>query len=139
VDAREILAMADERFERRLTEESAAIQQEIAALRSEMATRADMQAVREELAALRGVVVTHQEINAIHQTMATRQEINAILETMATRQGVTELRHEMNSGFTRLERELATTRVEMIKWSFMFWTGQCLAILGFLFVFLRNR
>jgi hypothetical protein len=26
----------------------------------------------------------------------------------------------------------------MIKWSFMFWTGQCLAILGFLFVFLRT-
>ena len=85
--------MADERFERRLTEESAAIRQEIAALRSEMATRED----------------------------------------------VNDLRQEMNAGFIRLERELANTRVDMIKWSFMFWTGQCLAILGFLFVFLRNR
>jgi len=93
VDAQEILAMADERFERRLTEESAAIRQEIAALRSEMATRED----------------------------------------------VNDLRQEMNAGFIRLERELANTRVDMIKWSFMFWTGQCLAILGFLFVFLRNR
>ena len=85
--------MADERFERRLTEESAAIRQEIAALRSEMATRQD----------------------------------------------VNDLRQEMNAGFIRLERELANTRVDMIKWSFMFWTGQCLAILGFLFVFLRDR
>lgn len=84
--------MADERFERRLTEESAAIRQEIAILRSEMATRKD----------------------------------------------VNDLRQEMTAGFVRLERELANTRVDMIKWSFMFWTGQCLAILGFLFVFLRN-
>ena len=92
MDAQEILAMADERFERRLTEESAAIRQEIAAIRS----------------------------------------------AMATRQDVNDLRQEMSSGFIRLERELANTRAEMIKWSFMFWTGQCLAILGFLFVFLRN-
>jgi hypothetical protein len=93
VDAQEILAMADERFERRLTEESAAIRQEIAAIRAEMATRKDLN----------------------------------------------DLRQEMSSGFIRLERELANTRVDMIKWSFMFWTGQCIAILGFLFVFLRNQ
>jgi hypothetical protein len=93
VDAQEILAMADERFERRLTEESAAIRQEIAAMRAEMATREDLN----------------------------------------------DLRQEMSSGFIRLERGLANTRVDMIKWSFMFWTGQCLAMLGFLFVFLRNR
>ena len=92
MNSQEILAMADERFERRLTEESAAIRQEIATLRSEMATRKD----------------------------------------------VNDLRQEMTAGFMRLERELAHTRVDMIKWSFMFWTGQCLAILGFLFVFLRT-
>jgi hypothetical protein len=126
VDAQEILAMADERFERRLTEESAAIRQEIAALRAEMATRADMQTIREELAALRGVVVTRQEFGVVQQTIATRQELN-------------DLRQEMSAGFTGLHRELANTRVDLIKWSFMFWTGQCLAILGFLFVFLRNR
>ena len=106
MDPEEILAMADERFERRLTEESAAIRQEIAALRAGMATRA---------------------------------EVNAILQTMATREEMTALRQEMSAGFTRLEHELADSRVEIIKWSFMFWTGQSLAILGFLFVFLRNR
>jgi predicted NodU family carbamoyl transferase len=106
VDPEEILAMADERFERRLTEESAWIRQEITALRAEMATRAEM---------------------------------NAILQSMATREEMTTLRQEMSAGFSRLEHELANSRVEMIKWSFMFCTGQCLAILGFLFVFLRNR
>ena len=93
MDAQEILAMADERFERRLTEESAAIRQEIAILRSEMATRKD----------------------------------------------VNDLRQEMTAGFSRLERQIAESRVDMIKWSFLFWTGQCFVIIGFLLVFLRNR
>lgn len=85
--------MADERFERRLTEESAMIRQEISAVRADMAT--------------------HKDVN--------------------------DLRQDMSAGFIRLERELANTRVDMIKWSFMFWIGQCFAILGLLFVFLRNR
>jgi hypothetical protein len=93
VDAQEILAMADERFERRLTEESAAIRQEIAILRSEMATHKD----------------------------------------------VSDLRQEMTAGFSRLERQIAESRVDIIKWSFLFWTGQCFVIIGFLLVFLRNR
>jgi hypothetical protein len=113
VDAQEILAMADERFERRLAEESAAIRQEIAAVRNEMATRVETDAIRQEIAAVRA-------------DMATRTDLN-------------DLRQEMGAGFMRLERELANTRVDMIKWSFMFWTGQCLAILGFLFVFLGNH
>jgi hypothetical protein len=93
VDAQEILAMADERFERRLTEESAAIRQEIAILRSEMATRKD----------------------------------------------VSDLRQEMTAGFSRLERQIAESRVDILKWSFLFWTGQCFVIIRFLLVFLRNR
>ena len=105
--------MADERFERRLAEESAAIRQEIAGLRAEVATRVETQAIREE-------------INAIRQTMATRQELN-------------DVRQEMGAGFMSIEHALADWRVDIIKWSFMFWTGQCLAILGVLFVFLRNR
>ena len=133
MDAQEILAMADERFERRLTEESAAIRQDIAALRSEMATRAETQAIREDVNAIRQTMATRAEAQAI------REDVNAIRQTMATRQEVNDLRQEMSAGFIRLERELANTRVDMIKWSFMFWTGQCLAILGFLFVFLRNR
>ena len=133
MDAQEILAMADERFERRLTEESAAIRQDIASLRSEMATRAETQAIREDVNAIRQTMATGAEAQAI------REDVNAIRQTMATRQEVNDLRQEMSAGFIRLERELANTRVDMIKWSFMFWTGQCLAILGFLFVFLRNR
>ena len=93
MDAQEILEMADERFERRLTEESAAIRQEMTALRAAMATREDVSA----------------------------------------------LRQAMTDGFSRLERQIAESRVDIIKWSFLFWTGQCFVIIGFLLVFLRNR
>ena len=129
MDPEEILAMADERFERRLTEESAAIRQDIAALRADMATREETSAIRETMATRHDIAALRQELGAIQQTMT----------TMATRQEVNAFRQEMSAGFTRLQTELANTRVEMMKWSFMFWTGQCLAILGFLFVFLRNR
>jgi hypothetical protein len=113
VNSQEVLAMADERFERRLAEESATIRQEVSAIRADMATHAETEAIRQDIAVLRA-------------DMATRKDLN-------------ELRQDMSAGFMRLERELANTRVDMIKWSFMFWTGQCLAILGFLFVFLRNQ
>ena len=80
MDAQEILEMADERFERRLTEESAAI-----------------------------------------------------------RQDMTALRQEMTAGFSRLEHQIAESRVDIIKWSFLFWTSQCFVIIGFFLVFLRTR
>jgi len=107
------LAMADDRFELRLTQETGAIRQEIASLRADMATRTELEAVR-------------QEISALRENVATRAELEAT-------------RQEMAAGFARLERQIAESRVESIKWSFLFWTGQCLTIIGFLLVFLRNR
>jgi len=71
-------------------------------------------------------------------TEAIRQDI-AVLGTDIARKDLNEIRQDMSAGCMRLERELANTRVDMIKWSFLFWTGQCVAILGFLLVFLRNR
>jgi hypothetical protein len=90
---RDASAMADDRFELRLAQESNAIRQEIAALRAEMATHGDVEIFRREMAA----------------------------------------------GFSRVERQVADSRVDMIKWSFLFWTGQCFVIVGFLLVFLRNQ
>jgi hypothetical protein len=48
----------------------------------------------------------------------------------------------VSPGFSRAKNtknSAIESRVEMIKWSFLFWTGQCFVILGFLLVFLRNR
>ena len=57
---------------------------------------------------------------------------------MATHGDVEAFRREMTAGFSRVERQVADSRVDMIKWSFLFWTGQCFVI-GFLLVFLRNQ
>jgi hypothetical protein len=42
------------------------------------------------------------------------------------------LRLEMYQGFAAIRQELATTRVELLKWSFLFWMGQVAAIAGLL-------
>jgi hypothetical protein len=73
------------------------------------------------------------------ESSAIRHEISALRGDMATRGEVATLRQEMTAGFSRLERQIAESRVDIIKWSFLFWTGQCFVIAGFLLVFLRNR
>ena len=134
------LAVADEGFELKLAQESSAIRQEIAALRADVATRAELEAVRQDVAALRADMTT------MGATMATRAELDGVRQEMtlmrsemATRKEVDALRQDVSTGFARLERQIADSRVESIKWSFLFWTGQCLTIIGFLVVFLRNR
>jgi hypothetical protein len=100
MDPHDVLAMADERFERRLAQESGAIRQEITALRAEVA--------------------------AVRQEMATRQETAA-------------LRQEMIAGFAQVHEKIADVRTDVIKWSFLFWTGQFLTTAGFLLVILKSR
>lgn len=40
--------------------------------------------------------------------------------------------------FTKVEDGLTRSKVEMIKWMFLFWIGQVLAIWGFLLLFLKK-
>ena len=47
------------------------------------------------------------------------------------------LRQEIATMGSTLRQELAAGRVEFIKWSFLFWVGQVLAVTGFLTVMLR--
>jgi hypothetical protein len=42
------------------------------------------------------------------------------------------LRAELRQGLAAVRQELATTRVEMLKWSFVFWIGQVAAMAGLL-------
>ena len=100
MDPHDVLAMADERFERRLAQESSAIRQEIVALRQEMATRQ---------------------------------------ETAGLRQEMTALRQEMIVGFVQMHQKIAEARTDVIRWSFLFWTGQFPTTAGFLLVIVRSR
>ena len=134
MDPHDILAMADERFERRLTEESGAIRQEIAGVRQETAAlRQEMTALRQEMTAVRQEMATRQEVTAIRQEMATKQEMAVLRQEMAV------LRQDMTVGFAQVHERIANARTEVIKWSFLFWTGQFVTTAGFLLVMLRSR
>ena len=63
------------------------------------------------------------------------QGFAALRQEMAT--GLSQLRQEMTEGFAALRQELAETRVELLKWTFVFWVGQLFALAGFLAVLLR--
>jgi hypothetical protein len=86
----QVLSVAADRFERRLTEE-------IAGLRVEFRT------------------VLQDGLTAVRSEM---------------RDGFNSLRQEMHSGGNSLRQEIATTRVELLKWSFLFWVGQIAAMAG---------
>ena len=47
------------------------------------------------------------------------------------------LRQEMCTGLCTIRNEIAATRVELIRWSFLFWIGQVAAVAGLLAFMLR--
>jgi hypothetical protein len=49
-----------------------------------------------------------------------------------------EIRAGLHDGLTSVRQEIATTRVEMLKWSFVFWIGQVAAMAGLLSFMLRR-
>jgi hypothetical protein len=49
-----------------------------------------------------------------------------------------EIHRTLNDGLTSIRQELATTRVDMLKWSFAFWIGQVAVIAGLLSFMLRR-
>ena len=49
------------------------------------------------------------------------------------------LRKEMHEGFAAIRQEMATERVELLKWSLMFWVGQFTANAALLIYVVRGR
>jgi len=47
-------------------------------------------------------------------------------------EGMSALRLEMHQGFAALRQENATTRVDLLKWSFLFWVAQVATVAGLL-------
>ena len=112
----EVLALATERFNRRLGEE-------IGALRLDMA---------KEFAAVR--VETAREFSAVRVEMA--REFSAVRVEMAAMR--TELRTEMAAMAAGLRTEMAATHFSMLKWAFVFWIGQLAAMSGIMALLLRT-
>jgi hypothetical protein len=97
----QVLNVAADRFERRLSEEISALRVEFQSALHDGLTK-----LREEM------------YNGNHSF---RQQMH---------DGLSSLRQEMHDGMSVLREEMATTRVEMLKWSFLFWIGQVAAVAG---------
>jgi len=65
---------------------------------------------------------------------AERFERRLTEEISALRDG---LHTALHDGLSAVRQELATTRVELLKWSFLFWVGQVAAMAGLLAVMFR--
>lgn len=50
-----------------------------------------------------------------------------------------ELSSGVHDGLSGVRQELATSRVELLKWSFLFWAGQLAAMAGLLSFMLQGR
>src|SRR5262245_26165864 len=85
----------------------------------------------EEMAGMR--VETGREFAAVRREMA--EEFAAVRNEMA--QGFAAMRVEMHQGIAVLRQEMAGMRVELLKWSFLFWVGQVAAVAGLLAFMLR--
>jgi hypothetical protein len=52
-------------------------------------------------------------------------------------QAESHLRRDLHEGLAGVRQEISDTRVELLKWSFLFWLGQVAAIAGLLGFMLR--
>jgi hypothetical protein len=110
----DVTSLAVDRFDRRLVEEASGLRQEItksdAGLRQELTTVAA--GFRKELATIEAGL---------------RQELTTVAAS---------LRQEIGGVEVRLHRELADMRFDLLKWSFLFWIGQVVAITAIMGVML---
>jgi hypothetical protein len=122
----DVIASCTERFERRLVEEVAGLRVQIA--QTEAVLRRDMSEmgadIRQEMAQMGA---------DIRREMA--QMGADIRREMAQMGG--DLRLEMGQMGSAIRQEIATGRVEMLKWCFLFWIGQLVAIASIVGIMLR--
>ena len=122
----DVMAASAERFEYRLVQEVSGLRVQIALVESSI--RQDMTemeaGLRQDMAA---------QSAAIRQEMA--QQSATFREEMA-QQGAT-IRGELAGHVGVLRQEIANTRVEIIKWCFLFWIGQVITLTGIMAVMLR--
>lgn len=112
---RDVLVLAEERYERRLSEEIGKVNQHITDVKGELIQQitGGRAGLGEQIA---GVGVDHNQ-----QIISLRAEVS---------QGIADLRAD-------LSQQIADMRVDLTRWMFVFWVGQLAAILGILFVFFR--
>jgi hypothetical protein len=114
------MAQSTDRFERRLVEEVSKIRVDLGGMDAGLCRQVD--ALRLE---------TRQDFGALRLEM--KEDLGAL--RLETKQNLAALRLDMNHEFASLREALGAQRFDLLKWSFVFWIGQVVAI-GTLFRFL---
>jgi hypothetical protein len=111
----EIIALVEEKFERRLSEELAITNRHITESRSTLEQRdvENRSALEQRIAETR--IALEQQI------AETKAELQA---------QIAEVKGE-------LQAQIANVRADLIRWMFIFWVGQLAAMIGILYAFLR--
>lgn len=121
-----VMAASSDRFERRLVEEIGGVRLHIAQV--EASIRQDMTAMGASI---------RQEMTAMGASI--RQDMTAMGASL--RQEMTEMgasiRRDMAQMGADLRAEMAAGRVELLKWCFLFWIGQVVAVAGIMGMLLR--
>lgn len=122
-----VVSQCTERFERRLVEETSKLRVELAQLRSDL---------RQEIATmgsgLRAEMVTMG--SGLRTEMATmRSDLRQEIAAMGS-----DLRQEIATMGSDLRHENSTTRVELLKWAFLFWVGQLVSVVAVVGLLIRT-
>jgi hypothetical protein len=144
----DMIAASTERFERRLVEETTATRLELSQLHTALrhdgakmhfTLRQDVSTLevrlRDDMRTMEAGL--RQEMTRMEADL--RQEMGKMDAGLRQEMGKMEmrLRDEIFSMGFRIRQELATNRVELFKWSFVFWIGQVLAMSAIVGVALR--
>jgi hypothetical protein len=129
----DMIAACTDRFERRLVEEISGVRVQIAqveaSLRREMTEMGA--AIRQDMAEMGASI--RQDMTTMGASI--RQDMTAMGASI--RQDMTAMGASNRQEMTGIRQDMASNRVELLKWCFLFWVGQVVAIAGIMSLMLR--
>jgi hypothetical protein len=107
---------------------------QVAAVRSDMSLLASKEFVTGQIAAVRADMGLLASKDFVTSQIAA---VRADMSLLASKEQIAALRVEMAEGFARIRKEMGDQRVELLRWTFLFWIGQVAAMAGLLSLAMR--
>ncbi|GER93626.1 hypothetical protein A45J_1374 [hot springs metagenome] len=124
---KDALVLAEERFERRLSEEAASLRVKISEVKAELETK--ISEVKTDLEAKISEVEERFERRLSEEVASLRVKISEVKAELETK--ISEVKAE-------LEAKISEVKVDIIKWMFIFWAGQIVVLIAILQIFFRK-
>jgi hypothetical protein len=133
--ADDVTATAVDRIDRRIADESATYRVSLGAVEATLGTEIGNlgAALRVEMAERTAALRT--DMAELRASM--RVEVGGLATRAELHEEVTSVRAEIAQLGTDLRREMSELRFSVVKWNFVFWTGQLLATAALMSVFLQ--